>query len=210
MALVMSIGSVVFADFEVPESLESLGTKQAHKKREFPGGTITIRNLGAFPLPLSWRGYLTGPTAFDRMAELQRLAATGQSVKLAYGRVAWQGEVIEFDARPRHEFLIPYTIHFEPTKDLSGIGTVPAGQPSPESQLSTQQGALVGQQGGGTSALDPSAGGSSTPTTWEQLTPDKQSAITSYAKETGASSAIVGQPDASGNVKVTYIYPDQP
>jgi hypothetical protein len=163
-AVILSLGNVLFQGIEIPETLNPLGTKQVHAIHEFPGGLKTIRNLGAFPIAFHWSGILSGATAFARKVQLERMAATGQLVVFTYGQFSLRGEVVRFEAYPRHQFYVPYTIHFEPLEDLSGItqstslanGTA---LPSPELQISTQQNALGAQQGGSATTLPAAAGG---------------------------------------------------
>lgn len=149
MDLPLILDNFVFQAFEIPETFRELGGKQAHSLREYPGGLRTIRTLGFFPLPLQWSGYLTGPIAFARAAQLERKAVAANSVKLTYGPWSWLGIVVRFTARPRHQYLVPYEIMFEPTQDLSGIASNPSGsQPSAETQMATQTTAVTKQQGG--------------------------------------------------------------
>ena len=66
MTLYLILGGVVLSDFEVPEQIGDLGSRQTLVKHEFPGGLITITPLGSFPHPVTWNGLLTGADAFDR------------------------------------------------------------------------------------------------------------------------------------------------
>lgn len=125
MSLFLILGNVVLSGFEVPSEIGDLGGRQSLVKHEFPGGLITITPLGAFPHPVSWSGILTGADAFDRSQKLDRIRAVGNEVTLSYGQFAWRGYVSAFSARPRHQWYVPYTVTFEPTLDLSGVGTVP-------------------------------------------------------------------------------------
>lgn len=138
MTLFLTIGGVVLSDFEVPEQFGDIGSKQTLVKHEFPGGLITIRPLGSFPHPVTWNGLLTGTDAFDRAQKLQRIAAVGNEVTLSYGQFAWSGYVSSFVAKPRHQWLVPYTITFEPTADLSGVGTIPFSDIDADTLLSGQ------------------------------------------------------------------------
>lgn len=142
MALALILDNITLQDFELPEKFGPLGGTQAVAAHKFPGGIITLQTFGAFPEPISWSGYLTGTTAFDRQQALDRKRASGALVTLRYGRYAWKGVVREFRAAPGHQFLVPYQITFEPMQDLSGTATVPTGAPSSETQLAAQQTSL--------------------------------------------------------------------
>ncbi len=153
--LSLSIGDVVLQGVEIPETLNPLGTKQSHVVHEFPGGLKTIRNLGAFPIAFTWSGIMSGPSAFDRKIAIERMAATAQLVVFTYGPFSLRGEVIRFEAHPRHQFYIPYTIHFEPLEDLSGLTQGQQSSTSPESQLATQQDTMGAQQSGAGTTMTP-------------------------------------------------------
>lgn len=143
MTLFLSIGNVVLSGLEIPQELGKIGTRQNVVRNEFPGGIITLKALGAFPHPLSWSGILTGADAFSRSQQLQRIAALGQNVTLSYGPNAWSGLVQSYEATPKHQWLVPYMVAFEPDADLSGIGTVPFDLDSPEVILSGQVSAVT-------------------------------------------------------------------
>lgn len=124
MALQLTIGEVLFDQFEIPERLP-ISWKQARAVNEFPGGTRTIYALGSFPKPMRWGGYLLGANAFARVAAMERLCAAGLSVEMDYGPFAWLGLVTDFIFNVEHQWKIGYMVEFEPSVDLSGIGVVP-------------------------------------------------------------------------------------
>lgn len=136
MTLFLQIDDVVMSGLEIPEQLMGPGGTQSLVKHEFPGGLITITPLGAFPNAIKWSGIMTGADAFDRAQILDRKRALGNEVVLSYGPFSWSGVISSFAANPKHQWLVPYEIMFEPTVDLSGIGTIPGGDESLESQLS--------------------------------------------------------------------------
>lgn len=144
--LFLIIGNVVLSGLEIPQEIGDIGGRQSIVKHEFPGGLITITPLGAFPHPISWTGIMTGTDAFARSQQLDRLRALGNEVTLSYGEFAWTGVISAYAAKPKHQWYVPYTIQFEPTADLSGIGTVPFAPDSAETLLAGQtlaMGALI-------------------------------------------------------------------
>lgn len=153
MDLPLVLGGLIFQSFEIPESFRKLGGKQAHSIREFPGGLRTIRNLGYFPLPLEWSGYLYGPQAFSRAQALAAICAAGSLIQLQYGPWVWEGELVSFEGHPRHQFLVPYTCRFEPTRDLSGAGGNPSSATSAENTMATQSSSLNTVSAGSASTL---------------------------------------------------------
>lgn len=124
MGMFVRVGGVVLSGFETPQELPGIGTRQQIVRHEFPGGEITIQPLGAFPHTVAWTGILTGRDAFPRAQRLQRLAALALSTTLSWGPWAWRGVVADFEAKAKHAFYVPYSLRFEPSRDLSGIGTV--------------------------------------------------------------------------------------
>jgi hypothetical protein len=136
--LFLTLGDVVFSALEIPQKFGPLGGKQVIVKHEFPGGYITEDDLGAFPLPLTWSGIMTGPYAMARVQQIDRMRAQGVDVTLAYGPFAWLGKIAEFLPEASHQWLIPYKITFEPSEDLSGVGLIPSLVLSAEQALATQ------------------------------------------------------------------------
>lgn len=118
-SLLMTLGSVLFDQFEVPEIIESLGGTQAIAEHRFPGGTITQQRFGAYPSLLRWRGLLTGSNALFRMRELDRLRVAGEEVSFNYGDTFLLGLVVLFEASPRSQWLVPYRIEYAPRLDFS-------------------------------------------------------------------------------------------
>jgi hypothetical protein len=131
-------GNVVFSALEIPQEFGPLGGKQVVVRHEFPGGLITQDDLGAFPLPLTWSGILTGAGAMARAQQIDRMRAQGADVTLAYGPFAWLGKITMFEPKAKHQWLIPYQIAFDPAQDLSGVGVIPGIGQSAEQALATQ------------------------------------------------------------------------
>lgn len=120
--LTFSVGYVVLTGFEVPETLDSLGGTQRIAEHHYPGGAISHQVYGAFPNHVSFRGLLTGTAALPRARELDRLRVSGQPVPLVYGGVTLLGIVSEFTYRPKHQWLVPYEMRFQPGTDLTTVG----------------------------------------------------------------------------------------
>jgi hypothetical protein len=154
----LTIGGVTFQDVEIPETLD-FGGHLVIVKHDFPGGLRTIRTLGAFPKEMTWKGHLTGPTAFQRMQQFQRMAVTGQIVTLTWGPIALQGMLIDFEAHARQQWFIPYTLHFEPTMDLTGVISQQTQAPTAETQTAQAQVSIENLQLGDSATLPTAAGG---------------------------------------------------
>lgn len=196
MAIALTIGTVTFEQFEIPSRFP-IAWKQSTAVNEFPGGTRTIYPLGSFPKPMKWQGWLTGANAFSRMATLARLDATGLEVELAYGPWAWLGVVTDFEADVEHQFKISYTIEFEPSVDLSGVGVVAPPAATAEQLLSGTLSAL--------DAVEESASGLALPSTLTAPTAAVDTAVSTgllqangvVAAMTAASVAAIAAASAS-------------
>lgn len=157
MPLAMSIGGVDLLDFELPEELSGVGGTQNIAEKEFPGGTITEQELGAFPLPVTWSGYLTGPTAFARQQTIDAMRAAGQDIEISYGPYAWIGKIKSFSSKVKHQFLVQYQMDFSPSQDLSAASQTGGGAIGIDSLLSTAVGALSSVVGGGSGLALPAS-----------------------------------------------------
>lgn len=142
MPLPLTIGEVTFFDLEVPQKIGPFGGKQVLVVHEYPGGAKDVDSLGAFPHKVTWSGIFTQTAAFARAQALDRIRADGLPVTLNYGPQSYIGKVAQFEYNPSHQFLIPYSISFEPIADLSGVGIVPGGGESLETQLGDQVDAI--------------------------------------------------------------------
>lgn len=141
----MTIGTTTLQYLEIPEKVGPLGSYVPLAARDFPGGSRTVQTFGSFPETFSWKGILTGTTAFSRSLELQRLAAVAQSTTFFYGTFAYLGYISKYHANPSHQWHIPYEIEFLPQQDLSGsiVALLAAAGLGPEIALANQMGLLT-------------------------------------------------------------------
>jgi len=126
----------------VPQEIGPFGGRQVLVVHEYPGGAKDVDSLGAFPHTVTWSGLFSQAGAFARAQSLDRVRTVGLPVVLTYGPQSFIGKVADFKYNPKHQYLIPYTITFEPIADLSGVGTQPVGTQSLESQLNDQVSAI--------------------------------------------------------------------
>lgn len=155
MAVLFALGEVAFFGTEVPEQLLGLGGREAIAVHEFPGGTRTIQPFGAFPTPIRWNGILTGSLALERSVQIDRMRVSGQQVPLIYGPFYWLGYVQSFIPEPRHEWLVPYKLVFQPEVDLSGAKTPASPTATPERAMNAQLNRLSALQQGAAVGLLP-------------------------------------------------------
>lgn len=148
MPTIFALGPVEFFGTEIPEQLMGLGGREAIAVHEFPGGTRTIQTFGAFPTPIQWRGVLTGSLALERSIQIDRLRVSGTTTQLTFGPFAWLGIVQSFIPEPRHEWLVPYKVVFQPEQDLSGAQTPPSASSAAEAAWNQQLNSLAALQQG--------------------------------------------------------------
>src|ERR1039458_5460759 len=136
MSLPLKIGGVTFFGIEIPQTIGPFGGKQVLVPHEYAGGAKDIDSLGAFPHTVTWSGIFSQTAAFARAQSVDRIRAIGLPALLSYGPQLFIGKVSSFEYNPKHQFLIPYSITFEPIADLTGVGTIAGGGDSLETQLS--------------------------------------------------------------------------
>lgn len=144
MTMPLTLGDVTFDALEVPETIGPLGGKQVLSIHEYPGGAREVDAIGAFPVAVSWKGIFTGFSAFQRAQQVDRMRAVGLDVTMEYGPAALLGKIAHFHYNPAHQFFIPYTITFEPSLDLSGVGTVPFSGDTSDTNLVGETTAITG------------------------------------------------------------------
>ena len=143
MSLPLTIGGVTFFDLEIPQEIGPFGGRQVLVVHEYAGGAKDVDSLGAFPHMVSWSGIFSKTAAFARAQSLDRIRTIGLPVLLTFGPQSYIGKVKSFEYNPKHQWLIPYKISFEPIADLSGVGSQPVGTESLEAQLNDQVTAIT-------------------------------------------------------------------
>src|ERR1039458_9617697 len=118
MSLPLKIGGVTFFGIEIPQTIGPFGGKQVLVPHEYAGGAKDIDSLGAFPHTVTWSGIFSQTAAFARAQSVDRIRAIGLPALLSYGPQLFIGKVSSFEYNPKHQFLIPYSITFEPIADL--------------------------------------------------------------------------------------------
>ena len=109
----MSLGSITFTGFEVPERV-NFGGNQKLVVHRLPGGTRIIDAMGDDPVKPQWSGFLSGPSAAARGRQINALRLAAAPVKLSFGPYSVQVVVERFEAQfERSGYWIPYTIQCE-------------------------------------------------------------------------------------------------
>jgi hypothetical protein len=128
MTVTLTLGGVVFADFEIPESINSGGEQQlvVHK---LPGGNRVIDALGPDDAEIRWSGRFRGSNAEERALLLDYMRRQGQQILLTYGLHRYQVILHEFTANFQYGGLeIPYSIGCTVVRDeTQGIASTVVG-----------------------------------------------------------------------------------
>jgi hypothetical protein len=119
----VTLGSVTFQSFEVPERL-TWGSEQRVIKHLMPGGNRVYDILGADDAPIEWSGIFNGANAQSRARQVDAICKAGKTVTLS-----WLGEsrtviVESFSCDTTFGgWLLPYRIKccVMPTRPQSGL-----------------------------------------------------------------------------------------
>jgi hypothetical protein len=118
MPVVLTLGPLLFADFEVPESI-NFGGKQILVKRTLVGGDRIIHAMGRDDDDIRWSGRFRGGAAEIRSRLGDFIRIKGQPLLLAWSSFRYLVAVEEFKADFRQDVEIPYNISCVVIKDLT-------------------------------------------------------------------------------------------
>src|SRR5690348_7393804 len=109
MAVTLTLGGVVFQDFEIPESINFGGDQQlvVHK---LPGGGRVIDAMGPDDSDIHWSGRFRGSNAEPRAMLLDYMRRQGSQILLGWSLHRYQVVIREFKADFRQPYEIPYSI----------------------------------------------------------------------------------------------------
>jgi hypothetical protein len=110
MAITLTLGGIVFNDFEIPENI-NFGGDQRLVVHKLPGGTRVIDAMGPDEAEIRWSGRFRGPSAEQRGLVLDFMRCQGQQVLLTWGLHIYQVVISHFEADFQYGGNeIPYTI----------------------------------------------------------------------------------------------------
>jgi hypothetical protein len=105
----LTLGGVVFADFEVPENI-NFGGQQMLNVHKLPGGTRVIDDMGPDDDDIRWSGRFRGSSAEQRALLLDYMRRQGKPVLLTWSLHRFQVVIHEFKPDFRQSYEIPYSI----------------------------------------------------------------------------------------------------
>ncbi len=112
------LGSVTFADLEIPPSIP-FGGEQHLSVHELIGGARVIDAMGRADRPIEWTGWFRGTTAVERAQLLDSLRVSGVTQSLTWGKFSYSVVVKSFLADYQRFYEIPYRILCEVISDLT-------------------------------------------------------------------------------------------
>jgi hypothetical protein len=109
MAISLTLGGVVFNDFEIPESI-NFGGEQMLVVHKLPGGKRVIDAMGPDDSDIHWTGRFRGPSGEQRAILLDYMRRQGNQILLSWGLHRYQVVIKEFKPDYRQAYEIPYSI----------------------------------------------------------------------------------------------------
>jgi hypothetical protein len=132
MPVVLTLGPITFADFEIPEDMP-FGGKQMLVTRKLVGGDRVIDAMGRDDGDKKWSGRFRGANAETRGRQLDFLRIQGQQLVLSWSTFRYLVVIDSFDGNFKQPFEVPYSINCVVLQDLSS--PVPAPQPDVDSSI---------------------------------------------------------------------------
>jgi hypothetical protein len=118
MPVVLTLGPITFADFEIPQKLP-FGGSQMLVVKKLVGGDRVIDAMGRDDGEKQWAGQFRGPLAETRARQLDFLRIQGQPLLLAWSTLRFLVVIDKYEAVFEQPFEIPYSISCTVLTDLS-------------------------------------------------------------------------------------------
>lgn len=120
-AVTLTLGGIVFQDFEVPDGVP-FGGELMVKIHKLQGGKRSFQNMGVDLAPIGWRGAFRGPSAVTRARAVEALWKAGQMVRLTWGEFAYTVLITRFEGVFSSAREIPYSLVVEVESDDATTG----------------------------------------------------------------------------------------
>ena len=141
MAVFLTLGGVLFQDFEVPESI-AVGGAQTLAVHKLPGGARVIDAMGADHRDVSWSGRFRSGNAEARARLLDGYRIGGRQFLLQWSTYRYRVVVKSFEANYQQPFEIPYSVTCLVVSDESA--PVLSGIPGLDALIGSDLGAALG------------------------------------------------------------------
>ena len=117
MAVVLTLGPLLFTNFEVPDKI-NVGGKQMLVVHKLVGGDRVIDAMGRDDHDIKWSGRFRGSAAESRARLADFIRVQGQPMILAWSSFRYL-VMVEFEADFMQQYEIPYTITCTVVSDLT-------------------------------------------------------------------------------------------
>jgi hypothetical protein len=117
----VTLGSVVFSGYEVPEQIP-WGGSQGVVKQIRPGGVVDMALMGVVFPPITWTGFFNGAAARSRARQVYAMLNAGAPVSLSWGDRLYTVIVANFTSRERYSNWIPYSVTCDVVRDETLAG----------------------------------------------------------------------------------------
>ena len=117
MFVTLTLGPVIFTDFEIPETIKGVGGSQELVIHKLPGGVRIIDAMGRDDADIKWSGRFRGLLAEERAQELDALRIAGQPIPLSWSTFLYTVIIEEFLCDYQQPFEIPYSITLKVVSD---------------------------------------------------------------------------------------------
>jgi hypothetical protein len=105
----LSLGPIVFRDFEIPSAI-TFGGRQRLATHYLSTGRRVTDVLGPDDATIIFTGVLSGALATQRAREIDTLRSLGQPLTLAWNSFSYLVIIGQFRAEYRNQWWVPYTI----------------------------------------------------------------------------------------------------
>ncbi|MDO3680640.1 LysM peptidoglycan-binding domain-containing protein [Paenibacillus ehimensis] len=113
----VAIGEFELKDWEKPDFINR-GGEQMLAIRPFPGGSVSIQDMGPSYRPITWSGMFIGIDAYDRMMTLGLMRTAGKPVEFSCDKFSFPIVIKEFYPDYKSDTRIPFTITLIHVVDL--------------------------------------------------------------------------------------------
>jgi hypothetical protein len=168
------LGGIEIRDWEKPESILR-GGKQMLAIREFPGGNVSIQNMGPTYRPITWSGQFIGPDAYDRMMTFGLMRTAGEQVTFSADKFSFPVVIEEFLPDYKNDRRIPFSITLrhvvDQRKPIAGLvdAIEEAAAPYAEADAAPQEKLYVVKDGDNLSLIAATEAESKDPNDWEKI-----------------------------------------
>jgi hypothetical protein len=141
MTVFLTLGGIIFQDFEVPDSIGT-GGEQSLVVHKLPGGARVVDAMGADHRDISWSGRFRSGNAEARARLLDGYRIGGRQFLLQWSTYRYRVVVKSFEPNYQQPFEIPYTISCLVVSDESA--PVLTGIPGIDAIIGSDLGAALG------------------------------------------------------------------